>query len=139
VVPGNTTNLDSHLSPDGKWLVYSSNETGRFEIYVTNFPAPIGRWQISTNGGRPGRWSPDGKEIFYLTPGGDIMAVRIEAKGNELSTGKVERLFHASGISQIYPDFNVSPDGKHFLLPGVTNSEQPPITLVTDWTTALKK
>jgi eukaryotic-like serine/threonine-protein kinase len=139
VVPGNATNIDAHLSSDGKWLAYSSNETGRYEVYVTTFPKPNGKWQISTNGGRPGRWSPDGKRIFYLSAGGDIMSAEVETKAGEFSTGKVERLFHANGISQIFPDFDVSPDGKRFLLPGVMTSEQPPITLVTDWTAALKK
>jgi len=140
VVPGNSTNFDAHLSPDGKWLAYSSNETGRFEVYVTSFPVPNGKWQISTNGGRPGRWAPDGKAIYYLNfNGGDIMAVHAEAKGGEFSTGKVERLLHASGISQIFPNFDVAPDGKRFLLPGAITIDQPPITLVTDWTSALKK
>jgi eukaryotic-like serine/threonine-protein kinase len=139
VVPGTSTNLDGHLSPDGKWLLYCSNESGRFEVYVTSFPVPNGKWQVSTNGGRPGRWIPDGKEIVYYSPGGDVMLAKIEIKDGNFGIGKVERLFHANGVSQVSPDFDVSPDGKNFLLPGVLSSEQPPITLVTDWTAALKK
>ena len=138
-VPGTSTNLDPHFSPDGKWVVYSSNETGRFEIYVTSFPTPNGKWQVSTNGGRPARWTPDGKEIIYVANGGDVMAAKVEIKHGEFSVPKVERLFHAIGISQVFPDFNISPDGKTFLLPGVLNTEQPPITLVTDWKAALNK
>jgi eukaryotic-like serine/threonine-protein kinase len=139
IVPGTSTNLDAHLSPDGKWLVYSSNESGRFEIYVTSFPVPNGKWQVSTNGGRPARWMPDGKEIIYYTPGGDVMSAKLEIKSGDFSVSGVERLFHAGGVSQVVPDFYVNPDGKKFLLPGVTVTEQPPITLVTDWTAALKK
>jgi Tol biopolymer transport system component len=139
VVPGTSTNLDAHLSPDGKWLVYSSNESGRFEIYVTSFPVPNGKWQVSTNGGRPARWSPDGKEIVYYSPGGDVMLAKVETKGGDFSVARVDRLFHANGVSQVFPDFDVSPDGKRLLLPGALNAEQPPITLVTEWKTALDK
>jgi dipeptidyl aminopeptidase/acylaminoacyl peptidase len=139
VVPGTSTNLDAHFSPDGKWIVYSSNESGRFEIYVTSFPTLIGKWQVSTNGGRPGRWSPDGKEITYMAAGGDVMSANVDFKGVDFSVSGVERLFHTNGISQVFPDFDVSPDGKRFLLPGATDSEQPPITLVTDWKAALNK
>jgi Tol biopolymer transport system component len=139
VVPGTSTNIDAHLSPDGKWLAYSSNESGRFEIYVTSFPVPNGKWQVSTNGGRPARWMPDGKEIVYYTPGGDVMSAKLDIKNGDFSVSGVERLFHAGGVSQVVPDFYVHPDGKRFLLPGVTVTEQPPITLVTDWKTALSK
>ena len=82
---------------------------------------------------------PDGKEIVYYTPSGDVMSAKLDIKNGDFSVLGVERLFHAGGVSQVVPDFYVHPDGKRFLLPGVTVTEQPPITLVTDWKTALNK
>src|SRR5262249_36243778 len=64
---------DGQFSPDGKWIAYQSNESGRFEIYVQPFPGPGGKFQISTNGGTQVRWNKNGKELFYLSLSGEMM------------------------------------------------------------------
>jgi len=83
------------VSADGKWLVYTSNETGRNEIYVKPFPTGDGRWQISTGGGVYPRWRPDGRELFYTTgaTGGKIMAVEVSSSGSTFEAGSPKELF----------------------------------------------
>ena len=67
------------LSPDGRFLAYTSNESGRFEVYVQSFPGPGGKWQISTAGGGEPHWRADGKELYYRAPDQKVMAVEIRA------------------------------------------------------------
>jgi hypothetical protein len=71
---------NAELAPDGRWLAYESNESGREEIYVRQFPdVSGGRWQVSTGGGRLPLWSRNGRELFYVSPDGALMGVRVEA------------------------------------------------------------
>ena len=66
----------AQFSPDGKWVAYSSTESGNVEVYVRPFPASSGgKWLVSNGGGNQPRWRPDGKELFYITPGSELMAV----------------------------------------------------------------
>src|SRR5205823_3401104 len=72
------------FSPDGKWIAYTSNETGRFEVYVEPFPrgaGAAGKWPVSTAGGEEPHWRPDGKELFYVDPGGRLFAVPVQNSG----------------------------------------------------------
>src|SRR5262249_36739050 len=74
------TNFDEDLaqfSPDGKWIAYQANESGRYEIYIQPFPDPGSHTQVSTNGGAQARWRSDGKELFYIALDGRLMAVPI--------------------------------------------------------------
>ena len=66
------------FSPDGRWVAYESNESGRYEIYVQPFPGPGGKWQVSTNGGTAPVWRRDGKELFYVAPDRKLMAVPVK-------------------------------------------------------------
>ena len=68
---------NGQISPDGKWVVYASNESGDWEIYATTFPDAQGKWQVSRGSGAEPRWRGDGKEIFYLGPKGMLMAVPV--------------------------------------------------------------
>jgi len=71
---------NAELSPDGRWLVYESEASGQYEIYVQPFPGvDEGRWQISTGGGSQPLWAPDGGQLFYLNPEGKLMAVTVRA------------------------------------------------------------
>ncbi|MDA2930887.1 hypothetical protein MYX84_13245 [Acidobacteria bacterium AH-259-O06] len=80
------------FSPDGRWVTYQSNESGRYEVYVRPFPGPGGRWQISTEGGGRPRWSPDGSELFYQQ-GDRMMVVPVTASGTTFRAGKPRELF----------------------------------------------
>jgi Tol biopolymer transport system component len=67
----------AQFSPDGKWIAYESNESGRFEIYAQAFPAAHGKWQVSTAGGTTPRWNSRGTELFYVAPDDSFMAAPI--------------------------------------------------------------
>ncbi len=106
------------LSPDGKWLAYASDETGRFEIFVRPFPnVQSGKWQVSTAGGASPRWSRQGDELFFLDGASDMEAVRVATKPGFGILNK-QRLFSATGYfaSPWAQAYDVSPDGRRFLM-----------------------
>jgi Tol biopolymer transport system component len=86
---------DAQFSPDGEWIAYQSNESGRFEIYAQPFPGPGPRQLISTHGGAQVRWRRDGRELFYIALDGKLMSVPIRTGGNTLDVGAPEPLFAA--------------------------------------------
>jgi serine/threonine protein kinase len=123
------------FSPDGKWLAFQSNETGRFEIYVVPFPNPNSKLAVSTEGGYAPRWSPDGKQLFYVADNGSLVAASLlEGKsGLQVTTSRL--LFDNHGSF-----FDVAPDGKRFLtLRNAENQPVAPITLITNWPSILYK
>ena len=127
------------FSPDGRWVAYQSNESQRDEIYITAFPGPGGKRQISVSGGEQPVWRSDGKEIFYLAPGNRLMAAEMNLTGDVPEVGAERPLFtqQACGAGFCY---DVSADGQRFLLrtePDSTSSE--PLTVVQNWTAALRK
>jgi len=81
------------FSPDGRWLAYGSEEPQRSEVYVSPFLRPGGKRQISTNGGIKPRWRQDGKEIFYLSPDGRLMATEVRISGESVEVGATHALF----------------------------------------------
>jgi Tol biopolymer transport system component len=132
--------IRGRFSPDGKWIAYTSDESGQTEIYVTPFPSLAGKWRISTAGGNWPQWSHGSKEIFFLSADStQLMAAHVAAQGAQLVVGKIETLFEASWrLGARYP-YDVAPDGRIF---GVTQVEQPtptPITVVVNWLADLKK
>ena len=134
---------NGQFSPDGKWVAYASNETGRWEIYVTSFPAPHGKWQISIAGGEQPRWRGDGKELFYLSPDSKVMAVPVTGSAN-FDSGVPVPLFRASPRQPIpiYDLFvyDVSRDGQRFLIiTPVKETETAPMSVVLNWPAKLTK
>jgi serine/threonine protein kinase len=133
-------NSSAVFSPDGRWVAYASDESGRNEVYVTNFPKPAGKWQVSTQGGLTASWSHDGKQIFFVsTTDNRLMAAEVSATGDQFAVGSVKPLFRLSGTARLFPWFGASPAGDKFLAPSPTGENQPPITLITNWTADLKK
>jgi Tol biopolymer transport system component len=127
------------FSPEGRWLAYASNESGRFEIYVQPFPGPGGKWQVSTAGGLHPRWRRDGKELFYVAPDGKIMSVEIRAE-TVFEAGTPQALFTTLLKNMPGPPYDVSSDGQRILLNRPLGEESsPPITLVQNWTALLKR
>jgi Tol biopolymer transport system component len=132
---------ESHgqFSPDGRWIAYQSNESGRFEIYVIPFPGPGGKWQVSTSGGAWARWPRDGKEIIYWAPDHKLMAVEVKSKGATLEVRAVRPLF------EVHPQrwfffYDVTADGQRFLVNTMGDQRGwSTITLVQNWTADLKR
>jgi Tol biopolymer transport system component len=114
---GSETN--GQISPDGKWVAYASDESGNWEIYVTSFPSAAGKWQVSRGGGTEPRWRGDGKEIFYIGPGGMLMAVPVNGEST-FETGTPAPLFQIRGRAPISSTdiftYDVAKDGKRFLV-----------------------
>jgi Tol biopolymer transport system component len=129
---------DGNFSPDGRWVAYDSNESGRYEVYVQPFPGPGGKWQVSANGGSNPAWRRDGKEIFYLAPDRKIMSVAVKSDG-AFEPEAAKPLFEARLRNDTSREYDVSPDGQRFLLNTPIGEETtPPITLVQNWTVLLR-
>jgi Tol biopolymer transport system component len=129
----------ARFSPDCKWVAYQSNETGKYEVYITHFPDATRRYQVSTQGGTLPRWRGDGRELFYFSePQSSMMAVNVDEKIEELSLGPPRALFHLANKAELYSPFDVTADGRRFLI-AETNSPAGPLTLVMNWDSELKK
>jgi serine/threonine protein kinase len=125
------------FSPDGRWVAYQSNESGRYEIYARPFPGPGGQSTVSTSGGVYPRWSPDGKELFYLAPDGRLMAAQV-VTGTTLNAAAPVALFQTrivgggASIVGSRQQYDVASDGR-FLINVATESAPQPITLILNW------
>jgi eukaryotic-like serine/threonine-protein kinase len=128
------------FSPDGRWVAYASNESQQTEVYVAPFSRSAEKHQISPNGGTRPRWRQDGKEIFYLTPGGQLMAEEVRISGETVAVGAVHALFGGIPADYFYL-YDVSADGQRILaaVPAGSQKAPEPITLVQNWAAALKK
>jgi Tol biopolymer transport system component len=104
------------FSPDGRWLAYISNESGRYEIYVQPYPGPGGKWQVSTEGGTEPMWNPNGRELFYRS-GRKMLAVEIATQPG-FAASKPRVLFEGDYLPTplSFPNYDVSPDGQRFLM-----------------------
>jgi serine/threonine protein kinase len=141
VIQTNFDERDGQFSPDGNWIAYESDESGRFEIYVKPFPGLGANSQlISTNGGAQPRWRRDGKELFYIAMDGQLMAVPIRLTADTetvrpeppvaLFTARVDRVLPVGGTRQQYV---VSRDGNQFLMNTVAEEATSPITVIVNW------
>jgi dipeptidyl aminopeptidase/acylaminoacyl peptidase len=126
------------FSPDGKWVTYVSNESGKDEVYAVAFPNPAARFQISTNGGNNPQWRRDGKEMFYVDPDNKIMAVDVSARGDSLQLGTPHALFQAR-LQTVDPPYAATGDGKRFLVNEQPASSASSLTVVSNWDADLKK
>jgi Tol biopolymer transport system component len=126
------------LSPSGRHVAYQSDETGRFEIYVTAFPVPGSRWQISQSGGVEPRWSRAGKELFFSGPDNRLMAAQVKTDGPTFDVGVIQPLFQTRSMGFSYR-YDVANDGKRFLVVAGLPQDLSPITVLTSWTSELPK
>ena len=126
------------FSPDGQWLAYVSNESGRNEVYVQPYPGPGGKWPISSEGGTEPAWSPDGRELFYRR-GDQLVAVAVQVRP-EFSSGTTRVLFEGP-FDRIEGarDYDVLPDGKRFVMVRRDSAESPQqFYVVSNWFQELK-
>jgi eukaryotic-like serine/threonine-protein kinase len=132
--------MHGNFSPDGRFVAYTSNESGRYEVYVQTFPLSDKKWQVSTNGGYEPRWRSDGREIYYLSEDRKLMAVSV---GPGPSFGVPQTLFQTrvpAGVNSNRTHYVPSRDGRRFLVNTQVDDPSPnPITVVLNWTSGLKK
>jgi Tol biopolymer transport system component len=129
------------FSPDGRWLAYISDESGRYEVYVQPYPGPGGKWPISTEGGTEPVWNPNGRELFYRS-GDKMMAVDIATQPS-FTAGKPRMLFEGTyePTWATNPNYDVSADGQRFLMVKASEQEQAStqINVVQNWFEELKR
>jgi Tol biopolymer transport system component len=145
MTPANET--EGTISPDGRWIAFVSDESGRYELYVTSFPSPGGRRQISSDGADAPQWLNGGRELAYINADRKLVFVDVDARGQDFETNQSQVLFGDKPLPArphdpdgwdvpIYLTF----DGKRILLPvPVETDSSLPLNLVTNWTTALKR
>jgi WD40 repeat protein len=137
------------LSPDGKWLAYTTNEFDKYQVMVQTFPDPSkGRWRMSVNGGVTPMWRRDSKELYFLDLDGKLMAVAIhggESPGNDPPKMLFQTQIPIQGVPSSTP-YEASADGKKFLMivpvtarPTTTSAVSDPITVMVNWDVALRK
>ena len=131
-----------HFSPNGRWIAYTSRESGRDEVYVAPFPGPGGKWQISSTGGRMPRWRRDGRELFFISEDGFLMAAEVASEQSKFDVKNVRPLFSvnpAPEASERAGAYDVSADGTRFIFAASNDENPPPITFVLNWPAELKK
>ena len=134
-------NSGGQISPDGSWLAYVSLESGRPEVYVTPFPQGKGKWQVSSMGATTPRWRRDGKELFFCRTDGILMAAEVTTGKDSFAVGSIQPLSER----RVFQTFNsatydVFPDGQRFIMSAIKpEAIHAPLTLVTNWTSEMKK
>jgi len=137
---------DAQFSPDMRWVVYQSDESGQYQIYVQPFPGPGGKWQVSNAGGTQPRWNRNGKELFYIAADSKLMSVAVETTtdGQKFKAGTPVELFVPHTV-EVSPNtqraqYAVSPDGQRFLMNvPIESASVSPITVVLNWNPGAKK
>jgi Tol biopolymer transport system component len=134
-----TEGVGAVFSPDGHWVVYTSDVSGQQEVYVAAFPVPDPKWQVSMGGGLLARWRGDGREIFYFEPANSrMMAAEVATGGSGLRIGASRPLFtvRPAGTRKF---FDVAPDGRRFLInTALASPEETPMTMLVNWSALLQ-
>ena len=131
--------ITAQFSPDGRWVAYVSDESGTNQVYIAPFPAAAGKWQISRNGGTEPRWRGDGKEIFFLSPENKLIVVAVNAIGSNLQVANAETLFEVNPANPPGYHYDVTKNGKRFLVDTIKEGSSAPLALVVNWPAELKK
>jgi Tol biopolymer transport system component len=129
------------LSPDGRWMAYASDETGRYEVYVQTFPASGGKWQLTTGGGEQPSWRRDGKELYYVGDGQKLIVVGVDASSSTFRRSIPRELFQMHSPVDMWTrnQYAVTSDGQRFLVNTlVETSASSPITVVINWSAGMK-
>ena len=134
--PATSEQAQGAFSPDGRWLSYSSDLSGRFEVYVDGVPEPGTRIQVSSNGGHSARWSRDGKELFYLATEGTLMAVPVRSM-HPLEFGPPVKLFQFAspgrGRAAGKAPYDVTTDRQRFIIDTVVRQSDPSLQVLLNW------
>jgi Tol biopolymer transport system component len=134
--------IQGQPSPDGRWLAYVSNESGRYEVYVRSLTGE-GKWPVSTTSGLEPKWRRDGKEIFYLAADRSLMSVAVRSTASTFEVSTPTRLFETRmstlpNTSYARNQYDVTPDGQRFLINQPWgDASASSITVVVNWQAAL--
>jgi Tol biopolymer transport system component len=137
----------ARVSPDGRWLAYTTNDSGMYQIMVQSFPDPNrGRWQVTAQGGIEPKWRRDGRELYYLTLDGNLMAAPVkETRPDQpFEVGAPTKLFQtplAVSRTQLPRDrrYDVAPDGRFLIAMPAAAGGPEPVTAVVNWASGLEK
>jgi serine/threonine-protein kinase len=138
-VSSDFSEAEAAFAPDGRWVAYQADESGRAEIFVRPFPPGGGKWQISVEGGTHPRWRADGKELFFRNQNA-VMSVEIDTTGQALRVATPVKLFEGLFLQaaiggNVYADYDASPDGQRFAMMRGENRLAVPdhVVVVTDF------
>jgi eukaryotic-like serine/threonine-protein kinase len=134
--------MQPRISPDGRWIAYTSDETGSWEVYVQSFPSPGAKRAVSLNGGTEPLWTKGGEELVYLRPDGTLVAVRMSADGAAMLPSLAQPLFRvplAGDIMTYRNNYVVTADGSRFLVDTADESTREPINVVVHWESLLAR
>jgi serine/threonine protein kinase len=129
----------AQFSPDGKWVAYTSDESGQSEVYLRPFPASSGQYQVSTSGGITPRWRHDGKELYYIAPDSKLMAVTLATAGRTPEMGVPIALFQPNILNRgaviigYQAQYDVAPDGRFLINVTGGDAVTAPITVIQNW------
>jgi Tol biopolymer transport system component len=127
------------FSPNTKWVAYTSRESGRSEVYLTNFPEPRGKWQVSTQGGREPCWRRDGKALMYMGVDRTLMEAPITFRGDAVEIGTIRPYAKTNSVTLRFGGaYDLAPDGR-VLVNSTVGEDARTITLVANWTAGIKK
>jgi hypothetical protein len=129
------TGFQGRVSPDGRWLAYTSSDSGRREVYVTAFPTPHERWRVSEHGGEDPHWRADGKELFFLDSDGALVSAELSLTSN-VAVKRFVRLFRTAidvRSLRVGPSYAPAPDGQRFLIIERVDDEEVMLTVTENW------
>src|SRR5438270_13911461 len=133
--------VNARFSPDGRWLVYISNESGNPEVYAISYPDLSRKVQISTSGGYQPRWRKDGREIYFISRDGNLNAVTVQTKADNLAVGTPQPLFQTkiAQIERAGHQYDVTADGQRFLINTRPEAASEALTLYSNWQAEIKR
>jgi Tol biopolymer transport system component len=143
----NSIEAQARVSPNGRWVAYISNETGKFEVYITTFPVAGSKVAVSVGGGSQPQWRADGRELYYYAPSRKLMAVEVNSNSPTFEVGIARPLFDlrtlGAAVDQSFPGngyYASARNGKRFLVPSIPQlPERQQINVILNWTADLKK
>jgi eukaryotic-like serine/threonine-protein kinase len=127
------------FSPDSRWVAYASDESGRYEVYIDSFPSPRSKTRVSTGGGSFPAWGPDGRHLFYVSPDNKMMSATLKPGEDSLEASTPRELFPMPGVDNGQFPYEVTQDGKRFLVLATPRKSVQPLTVIVNWPALLKK
>jgi Tol biopolymer transport system component len=135
VVPADVNIGTTRVSPDGRWIAYTSNQSGRPEVYLIGYPSPGAARQVSTRGGSQPRWRHDGRELFYLARDGSIMAVSVHDDGGPIALGvPTMSITVRTALNTHLYDYDVASDGSRFIVNVEQSEPSDALLIIRNWT-----